>query len=211
MARPAKLTRNLVQAAALEIVDREGVGALSIRRLARHLGTGAMTLYNYVGDRDELDGLVVDAVMAEVVLPEPAGDWRLAVRGLAEAAWQVLHDHPQAIPLVLARRVLQPGSLAWAEAMLQALARGGLRGETLLAAFRLVNGLIFGLAQTYPGPAPAPDPAAPVALALPPDGHERLREIAAAAVAMTPEMQLRAGLDILLAGLAAGGGTEAGA
>jgi AcrR family transcriptional regulator len=65
----AKFTRAQLQAAALALVDAEGLAGLSMRTLASSLGTGPMTLYNYVRDRGDLDALVVEAVMAEVKLP----------------------------------------------------------------------------------------------------------------------------------------------
>ena len=59
-----KFTRPRLRDAALEIVDAWGLEALSMRSLASALGTGPMTLYNYVQSRDELDALVVEGVMA---------------------------------------------------------------------------------------------------------------------------------------------------
>ena len=66
MAPKAKFTRAQLQEAALALVDEQGLAALSMRTLAGALGTGPMTLYNYVKDRDELDALVVEAVLSEV-------------------------------------------------------------------------------------------------------------------------------------------------
>ena len=65
MGRPAKFTHSQLQAAALALVDREGLAGLSMRALAAELGTGAMTLYNYVKQREGIDLLVVEAVIGE--------------------------------------------------------------------------------------------------------------------------------------------------
>ena len=70
----AKFTRAQLQAASLALVDKEGLAGLSMRTLASTLGTGPMTLYNYVKDRDELDALVVEAVLAEVRRPRSHAD-----------------------------------------------------------------------------------------------------------------------------------------
>jgi AcrR family transcriptional regulator len=75
MAPRPKFTRAQLQEAALALVDEQGLAALSMRTLAGALGTGPMTLYNYVKDRDELDALVVEAVLSEVKTARPRGDW----------------------------------------------------------------------------------------------------------------------------------------
>src|SRR5437868_5643316 len=65
MGRPAKFSREQLQAAALALVDKHGLESLSMRALAAELGTGAMTLYNHVEHREDLEMLVVDAVVAD--------------------------------------------------------------------------------------------------------------------------------------------------
>jgi hypothetical protein len=80
--RKPRFTHDDVRAAAMRIADREGIDALSMRRLAAELDAPTMTLYYYVRTKDELLSLIVDAVMAEVVLPPerslPA-DWKEAM------------------------------------------------------------------------------------------------------------------------------------
>ncbi|MDP1964480.1 MAG: TetR/AcrR family transcriptional regulator C-terminal domain-containing protein [Reyranella sp.] len=200
----AKFTRAQLQAAALAIVDKEGLGALSMRTLAATLGTGPMTLYNYVRDRGDLDALVVEAVMAEVRLPRDSGEWQRDVRAIVEATWRTVRRHPNVIPLVLTRRTLHETTLDWAEALLRALARSGRSGVDLLVAFRTVSGFVMGFAQ-----AQLSDPLVPNeehqdvarAQALPADRFPRLIEIAGAAARLGADKEFRAGLDIVMAGL----------
>ena len=143
---------------ALEIVDRDGLGGLSMRTLAAALGTGPMTLYNYVKDRDELEALVAEAVIASVEVPASLQDWRHDVRAIATAIWQTVRRHPNVVPLVLTRRTVSASSYAAAEHLVDALARGGLEGVDLLAAFRAVLGLVMGSAQAeLAGPLASPD------------------------------------------------------
>ena len=129
------------------LVDEQGLAALSMRTLAGALGTGPMTLYNYVKDRDDLDALVVEAVLAEISRPRSRGDWQHDVRAIVEATWRTVRRHPNVIPLVLTRRTLHETTLDWAEGLLDALARGGRSGAELLIAFRTVSGFVMGLAQ----------------------------------------------------------------
>jgi len=204
---PAKsrFTRAQLQAAALALVDGDGLAALSMRSLAGALGTGPMTLYNYVRDRDDLDALVVEAVLAEVVRPRTRGDWQADVRAIVEATWRTLRRHPNVVPLVLTRRTLHDTTLDWAEHLLEALERSGRSGTDLLVAFRTVSGFVMGfvqaqLAQPAIGEG---DPDIARAQALPPDRYPRLIEIAKAASRLGPDREFRAGLEIVMAGLTA--------
>lgn len=207
MAPKAKFTRAQLQAAALALVDQQGLTALSMRTLASALGTGPMTLYNYVRDRDELDALVVEAVLAEVK-PQPRSgqtvDWQSDVRAIVEATWRTVRRHPHVIPLVLTRRTLHETSLDWAENLLAALAQSGRSGSELLVAFRTVSGFVMGLAQAQlAGPPTTDHPDVARAQALPAERYPRLIEIARAATRIGPDREFRAGLDIVMAGLAA--------
>jgi AcrR family transcriptional regulator len=208
MGRPAKFTREQLQAAALALVDDQGLAGLSMRALAGALGTGAMTLYNYVSEREELDILVVEAVIAEARW-SAAGhkEWHDEVRAIATALWRAVRAHPHAIPLILTRRSRSPAVFEVTEAMLCALARSGRSGQRLLIAFRSVSALIMGLAQS--------ELAGPLALhaaesaegtiarfrALPSDRFPRLIEIANAASESAAEIEFQASLALLLAGL----------
>jgi AcrR family transcriptional regulator len=204
MAPKAKFTRARLQAAALALVDQQGLAALSMRTLAGALGTGAMTLYNYVKDRDELDALVVEAVLGEVTRPRPRGEWQADVRAIVEATWRTLRRHPHVIPLLLTRRTLHETTLDWAENLLEALARSGRSGGDLLVAFRTVSGFVMGLAQAQlAGPASADNPDVARAQSLPGERYPRLIEIAKAATRIGPDREFRAGLDIVMAGLMA--------
>lgn len=208
MGRPPKFSREQLQAAALAIVDAEGLSGLSMRALATALGTGPMTLYNHVEDRADLDGLVVDAVLAEVRWERaPRDDWKDEVREISEAVWRAVRAHPHAVPLILTRRSRSAAFSDLAEALLTALARGGRRGRDLLVAFRAVTGFVTGFAQAeLAGPlalgaGDAPEATIARFRALPANRYPRLVEIAAAAAESDPAEELRAGLDALLAGL----------
>ena len=202
----AKFTRVQLQGAALALVDEQGLAALSMRTLAGALGTGPMTLYNYVKDRDDLDALVVEAVLAEISRPRSRGDWQHDVRAIVEATWRTVRRHPNVIPLILTRRTLHETTLDWAEGLLDALARSGRSGMELLIAFRTVSGFVMGLAQAQlAGPlSTATDLDVARAQALPPERYPRLIEIAKAATKLGADREFRAGLDIVMAGLSPG-------
>jgi AcrR family transcriptional regulator len=197
-----------VAAQALEIVDRDGLGGLSMRTLAAALGTGPMTLYNYVKDRGQLEELVAEAVMSGVEIPDASQDWLVDVRAVATAIWQAVRRHPNVVPLVLTRRTVSPSSYAPAERLVEALARGGLDGVDLLAAFRAVLGLVMGSAQAeLAGPLAGPDrEAEQVAVAaqigrLAGVEHPRLAALAQTSQQSSAAADFDRALDLLLAGV----------
>lgn len=207
MPAPRKFTREQLQAAALELVDEQGLAGLTMRNLAAGLGTGPMTIYNYVDGREGLEELVSEAVMGETRWAETPGDWPAQVVSVAEGMWRAVRAHPHAIPLILTQRSSDIATLAPAEALLRALARSGRSGVELLVAFRVVSGFVTGFAQaelTSPFAARAGADRAAVAgrvAALPIDRFPKLIEIAEAAVTGDPGTEFRAGLEIVLAGL----------
>src|SRR5262245_26179272 len=94
--RRPRLNRDELAATAVRIADQEGLGALSMRRLARELGAGTMSLYYYVRTKTELLMLVVDTVMAGNDVPEGEmpEDWRDALVVIACATRATLRRHP---------------------------------------------------------------------------------------------------------------------
>ncbi|MGY1942973.1 TetR/AcrR family transcriptional regulator [Nocardia asiatica] len=210
MPAPRKFTREQLQAAALALVDEHGLAGLTMRSLATAIETGPMTIYNYVDGRDGLEQLVTEAVMAQARWPaDPPDSWADEVVAVAEGMWRAVRSHPHAIPLILTRRSLDLATLAPAEALLQALARGDRSGTELLVAFRTVSGFVTGFAQAeLAGPLSAVRGEDLSAItdrvaALPPGRFPKLIEIAQAAAESNPEAEFRAGLRIILAGLEA--------
>jgi AcrR family transcriptional regulator len=208
MGRPAKISRAQLQRAALQLVDRHGLAGLSMRALAQRVGVGPMTLYNHVAHREDLEILLVDAVLAEVEWPKATQpDWRAALRQLATAAWRAVRAHPAVIPLILTRRSRSLAVLQLSEALLDVLSRSGRSGTDLLAAFRAVQALIMGFAQVeLAGPLSRAAGERPQAVirrfrALPAQRYPHLIEIATAATRSKPEDEFRAGLDLLIDGL----------
>ena len=118
-----------------------------MRSLAAALGTGPMTVYNYVADKEGLEELVVAAVVAEVRLPDPTDDWQQDAYAIADAMWRGVRAHPAAISLVLTRRTLSATGFAAADALIAALERAGLADRDRLAAFHAVLGFVVGAAQ----------------------------------------------------------------
>jgi len=207
----ARFSVSEIAASALGIVDRDGLSGLSMRSLATALGTGPMTLYNYVNDRGQLEELVAEAVISGVKLPEPSQDWVEDVRAVATAMWEAVRQHPNVVPLVLTRRTVSPSSYAPAERLVEALARGGLEDMDRLAAFRAVLALVMGSAQVeLAGPLAGPDRNAEQAAAAAKIGqlagveHPRLATLAQTSQQSSAVADFARALDMLLTGIQAG-------
>jgi AcrR family transcriptional regulator len=202
----ARFTTDEIAAAALGIVDAEGLSALSMRSLAAALGTGPMTVYNYVPDKEGLEELVAAAVVAEVRLPPPTDDWQHDAYAIADAMWHGIRAHPAAIPLVLTRRTLSATGFAAADALIAALGRAGLSDRDLLAAFHAVLGFVVGAAQAeLAGPLTRGRDAADAAARIGSVAgatYPHIESLSAVAVQTTVEEDFDTGLGMLLDGIA---------
>ncbi|BBX01248.1 hypothetical protein BST36_26500 [Mycolicibacterium moriokaense] len=205
----ARFTTEEIAAAALSIVDDAGVSALSMRALAAALGTGPMTVYNYVPDKEGLEELVVAAVVAEVRVPEPTEHWIDDVYAVAQEIWRGIRAHPAAIPLVLTRRTASATGFAAADALIAALARGGLSDADRLSAFHAVLALVVGAAQAeLAGPLTRGRDAADVAKRIGSAAgaaHPHVEALSHVAQRVSVEEDFAQGLRMLLDGIAAHG------
>jgi TetR/AcrR family tetracycline transcriptional repressor len=127
MARRTPLSRDRVLRAALDLVDREGVDALTMRRLGRELGVEAMSLYGYVDSKEDLIEGVVEQLFRQMPLIVPGpGRWQDRLRRHARAYRAVLLDHPNAVRLVAHRPLTTEGTAAFVESALAELQAIGL-------------------------------------------------------------------------------------
>jgi AcrR family transcriptional regulator len=137
--RPAEFSRAQITAAAVAVADRAGLDAVSMRRVAAELGTGAASLYGYVANRSELLDLMADSAAAEYALAEPTGDWLADLVKVGEQARMIMHQHPWAPALVATRATLGPHGVDVLEHVLDVLASHPASGTTKLEAFSVLN------------------------------------------------------------------------
>ena len=125
--RRTPLSRDRVLRAALDLVDREGVDALTMRRLGRELGVEAMSIYGYVDSKGDLIEGVVEQVFRQMPLIVPGpGRWQDRMRRHAGAYRSVLLDHPNAVRLVARRPLNTEGTAAFVDSALAELRGLGL-------------------------------------------------------------------------------------
>ncbi|WP_040813120.1 TetR/AcrR family transcriptional regulator C-terminal domain-containing protein [Nocardia concava] len=124
-AERAGISREQVLDAALAFADREGVAALSMRKLGAELGVEAMTLYHYVPNKDALLDGMVERVMSQADAGFSDGPWQSALSDYAHALRAAVLEHPGALPLIATRPAVTPRTLRTAERGLKLLVDAG--------------------------------------------------------------------------------------
>ena len=131
--RPVKppLGRDAIVAAAMTVLDAEGLAGLSMRRVAQELDTGPASLYAHVSNRDELEELVYDRILGEVTVPEPdPRRWQEQLRQLMRDVVAALGRHPGSARMAMGRVPFTPNALVLEEATLALMRCGGLPERT---------------------------------------------------------------------------------
>ena len=109
------LTRERIAVAALDLVDREGLDALSMRKLGAALGVEAMSLYNHVHNKDDLLDALSESLHQEILqsyTPAASSSWRERATTMAFAYWQMAREHPNAFAIIGERPVASPAGIA---------------------------------------------------------------------------------------------------
>ncbi len=149
--RRPQLTRERVVAEALTVIAKEGVEALTMRTLAARLGVVPGALYHHVRNKQQLQDLVLDGVLAEVDFHvDHAQPWTQQIKVLAQRLREVLEQHPGVAGLLKTRDPLGPHSLALAEAFLMPLQAAGFPDRGAGLAFFLVVDYTVGFAVSSP-------------------------------------------------------------
>jgi len=134
-----------VLSSALELIDRSGLDALTIRGLATNLGVRPMAIYHYVASKDELLDALVDFVFDEVYAPR-AGDWRSELVLRSTSLREALARHRWALPVMETRAHPGPATLANHEAVLDVLRRSGFSLRATAHAYAILDAFVYGFA-----------------------------------------------------------------
>ncbi|RKR88715.1 TetR family transcriptional regulator [Micromonospora pisi] len=201
-----------IVASALAVADAEGLGAVTIRRLAQQHDVTPMALYRHFRDKDELLDAIADRLLSAVALPEPDDrPWHEQTRDVLAAFLAALRPHPNVAQLTLARILTSAPGLALAERTLALLHQAGYQTDQAARIGRQVLCSLITLVSNEPGVGQHGDAEAREdavraetagLAALPP---RRYPHVVAAAGALTSvdrqEDYYRLGLDLAVAGL----------
>ena len=149
-----RLTRERIVEAALQVMDTEGLDAVSMRRVAREVGAEAMSLYHHVRDKDDLLQGICDRVMASFEFPAEHGDWAEQCREGARAWRRLLQAHPDLMRLFAETHgpaPTSPDSLRPTEFALRLIREAGLSDRDTVQAFHAFGGYIQGFVMMEGG------------------------------------------------------------
>jgi AcrR family transcriptional regulator len=139
------ISREAIVQAAIKLLDREGLAALSMRRLAEELGTGAASLYWHVGSKDGLLDLVLDELIGEEQAPAPdPSRWKEQLKEVARAQRRVSLRHPYLVRISIGRIPMGPNALRFSESMLAILRAGGLPPRLAVQGYLLLIATVNG-------------------------------------------------------------------
>ena len=164
--KPSRLSRERVLGAAIKIADRDGVDALTMRRLADELGAGAMSVYYHVASKDDLLGGMVDLVVRKMELADAGPDWKGALKRTATSAHDVLRQHPWATALLLSGQGSSDARMRYMDAMLGCLRRAGFSPELTDLAYHALDSHIMGFTLWLVGISAGMERLGPVSNAL---------------------------------------------
>ena len=138
------LSRERVLQAGIQLADKDGIEALSMRKLAQQLSVKAMSLYNHVANKDDLIDGMVDIVVSKMEIPALVADWKTAMRQRALSAYRVLLDHPWATMVIVSRVNVGPAMLCYINATLGCLVEAGFSFEMADHIWNAIDSHIYG-------------------------------------------------------------------
>ena len=143
--RDRGLSRDEIVRAAIAVAAAEGPDAISMRRIARELSAGAMSLYWYVASKEELLDLMMDQIEAEIEVPEPSGDWRADLGVFAHRTRATLSRHMWAIEFIGSRPPSGPNDVRNLERLLSLLDATGVDDyRVIMGVFMTVVTFVIG-------------------------------------------------------------------
>jgi len=210
--RDGRITREVVLTAALEIIDRDGADALSMRRLARALNRDPMILYRHAPSKAALLDGVAEIVLAELQVDAADPDWAAQLRTIARDYRRLALAHPNVVPLLVTGPLATPlglrppGTLRPLEGVLALLSRAGFSGPDALHIYRALFGCLHGhvlneLQELVENQEETDDLLRLGLHRLPIGEFPLLRSLAPVLASYDGAAELERGLDILLTGL----------
>ena len=143
-AKREPLNRERVLRAAIALADRDGLDALTMRRLGQEVGVEAMSLYNHVKNKNDILDGIVDLVLSDIDVPPSGTPWKAAMRRRSISAHEVLVAHPWAAMQIMSRFNIGPGMTRYLDATLGRLLESGFSVEGALDAWHTLDSHLYG-------------------------------------------------------------------
>jgi len=196
------LSRSRIAQAALAVVDRDGLDALSMRRLGAELGVEGMAIYRHFPNKAAVLAAIVEVLLAELVIPPPSEvPWQSVFREMSRAYRALLLRHPHAIPLLAALPLSDPAAARAAGAVMALLRAAGFDAQSALKTLATITSYVVGVAQWEVGTAPFRAKGARESFVLPPDADPYLVELLPQLAEDDCAETFEFGLDVIVRGL----------
>jgi AcrR family transcriptional regulator len=147
IAKKEPLSAQRIEMAALELIERDGLNAFSIRKLAACLGCEAMSTYHYFPSKDHLMDALVDRVMGNemtVLSADRGGNWRAVLEASAREWRGVALRHPHFFNYLIMHRLNTPRALKWLNGLLDVFRGIGIGDEAAVRMFRVLGFYLAG-------------------------------------------------------------------
>jgi AcrR family transcriptional regulator len=138
------LSRERVLRAALALADEGGIESLSMRKLGQELGVEAMSLYNHVANKDDIQDGIVEIVLGEIEMPSDEADWKDEIRRTAISAHDAFVRHRWACSLMMRVPRVSPVRMQWMESVLRTLRDAGFSADLTHHAYHALDSHITG-------------------------------------------------------------------
>lgn len=211
--KPAGLSRERIAQAAVDLVDRHGLEAFGVRRLAAELGVDPMSIYNHIKGKAALLDAISEAVLTEATAASADGpdDWMDIAREMALGYRDMAIRHPRVFPLLATRAQTSAIALEAVERLTAAMLRAELADQTVadapLVLFGFLNGYLLATLSTAPG-----GPDQPESVAAQPDfdsaRHPTLARLAPLQAGFGGDAEFERMLETVLEGIAATESTQ---
>jgi AcrR family transcriptional regulator len=205
----APITRAAIVETAMQLLDKDGLDELSMRRVADELDTGAASLYWHVGSKDGLLDLIFDRVIGEIRIPDPEPHrWQEQVKEIARAQRATILAHRDIVRISIGRIPMGPNALQLSERVLAIFRSGGLPDQYAVQGHHLLISVIngFTLDETGGGEAITAEMgqmARDFIAALPADEYPNMVEVADYYAMTVNDQRFELLIEIFVDGLAA--------
>jgi AcrR family transcriptional regulator len=202
------LSRERIVRAAVAMIERDGVDAVSMRRLAGELGVGTMSLYNHVPNKAALLDAIAEFILGDMEFAaDPRRDWRDQTRGLCRGFREIARRYPRSVLVVITRQPRSAVGLRPVEVALAAVRKAGFEGEVAVRLVRTFVSFVLGSLVNEVGVAEAggldvPDLDAHAA-ALEQAGYHHVRELLPVLTRHDHERDFEFGMELLISAMEA--------
>jgi TetR/AcrR family transcriptional regulator, tetracycline repressor protein len=144
--RQPKLNRELIIMTAFSLLDDNGMEKLSMRNIAKRLNVKAMSLYNYVENKEKLLNGIVEVSICEVKIPQPSSNWESDLRNAALSFYEMLLQHPNLLPVISTHSPLTEKGIGQVEKLFLILKVVNITGLEAFSLIHIIIAYVIGYA-----------------------------------------------------------------